>query len=249
MHDPSTLVFEIKRPWPTRHRIGRGRYFPPLVMVWHEDPEADGSDDSCGWSFARVPKSIRDSLRFEAGCEARNPWLLRDCAKAPLSIADAELKLQGAILTTARACKAKCSHKRASELASDLLHSPIDNIRSSLCFLPGYHSNSDEDRESDREQAAHHLYLIFARILLTRARPWWKHPRWHFWHWRFNVVPLQSFKRWAFSRCCVCGGRFAYGSAVCTNQWHGTGPQWFKSEAKVFHSKCDTSAKPAPVKS
>lgn len=247
MHDPMTLAFEIKRLWPTRLSWPLRRlYWPALIQVWHVDPERDGSDDSCGWSFVRVPESIRDSLTFEAGCEARGPWLLSDRAKQPISVADAELKLRGAIKTTALACRVKISPEKTAELAADLVHSPVDNIRSSLCFLPGYHSNSDEDRESDRAEAAHRLYLILARILLTRARPWWKHPRWHFWHWRVQVVPLQSFKRWAFSRCCMCGGRFTYGYAPVTNQWHGTGPRWFKSEAGVFHSECDRP-KPRPV--
>jgi hypothetical protein len=60
MHDPLTVAFEIRRPWPkgeawkteqaartgTRWQIngvfwvldGRGLYFPPLITVWHRDP-------------------------------------------------------------------------------------------------------------------------------------------------------------------------------------------------------------------
>jgi len=240
MHDPSTLAFSIKRPWPHRTRFDNMRWFwPDMINVWHEDPETDGSDDSCGWAYARIPKAIQQSLEFEAGCEAREPWLLRDRAKQPISIVDAEAKLRGAILTTARTCKIKISPEKADLLAKELIHSPVDNLRSMLCFLPGWHTNYEEDRESDRKECALRLYICLARILLTRARPWWKHPRWHFWHWRIQVRPIQSFKRWAFSRCCVCGGRFSYGYAPTTNQWHGTGPLWFRSETGVEHSDCD----------
>lgn len=240
MHDPSTLVFSIKRPWPYRSGIGRRRWFwPSWIDIWHEDPETDGSDDSCGYSYVRVPKAIIDALSFDAGCEARSPWLLRDRAKLPLSIVDAEAKLCAAILTTARECRVKCSRERAANLARDLLHNPVYNIRSKLCFLPGWHTNFDEDRESDRKEAAHNLYVILARILLTDARPWWRHPRWHVWHWRITIRPLQDFKRWAFSRCCKCGGRFTFGYCPTTYQWNGTGPLWFKSEAGVFHADCD----------
>lgn len=239
MHDPSTLAFQIKRPWPQGSKIGRWRYWPSLVDIWHIDPEHDGSDDSCGWSYVKVPKAIVRELEFDAGCEARSPWLLRDAAKQPLSVVDAERKLTHAILLVARRCKIRCSHARAERLAVSLIHNPVDNLRSSLCFLPGWHSNFDEDRESDRKDSALSLYVSLARILLTDARPWWKHPRWHFWHWKINVQPVQAFKRWAWSRCCKCGGRFTWGYAPVTNSWHGTGPRWFASEPGVYHADCD----------
>ncbi|MFC9429266.1 hypothetical protein [Streptomyces sp. NPDC056987] len=60
MHDPLTVAFEIRRPWPTRsgwktdtarqrgvrweHRgafsvvAGHGLYWPGLITVWHHDP-------------------------------------------------------------------------------------------------------------------------------------------------------------------------------------------------------------------
>ena len=60
MHDPMTVAFEIRSPWPktdpwrtgqaartgTRWKTGgafwvlagRGLYFPPLITVWHRDP-------------------------------------------------------------------------------------------------------------------------------------------------------------------------------------------------------------------
>lgn len=103
MHDPMSVQFEIRRPWPTRsspppesrswiprpsggwtppdntanadwkqwgrfewirHQLGccfwewNGKrwYFPSLVTIWHVDPEADGSDNSCGWPRNRWRK-------------------------------------------------------------------------------------------------------------------------------------------------------------------------------------------------
>ncbi|WP_405888815.1 hypothetical protein OG762_36660 [Streptomyces sp. NBC_01136] len=66
MHDPLTVAFEIRRPWPkpdkwkTEHSArtgtrwqfngafwvvaGRGLYFPGLITVWHRDPS--GYDDT-----------------------------------------------------------------------------------------------------------------------------------------------------------------------------------------------------------
>lgn len=66
MHDPLTVAFEIRRPWPRANRYrteqaartgerwrvggpfwvlaGRGLYWPALITVWHHDPS--GYDDT-----------------------------------------------------------------------------------------------------------------------------------------------------------------------------------------------------------
>jgi hypothetical protein len=69
-------------------------------------------------------------------------------------------------------------------------------------------------------------------------RPWYRHPRWHFWHWQLQIHPVQTFKRWAFTRCASCGGRFPWGTSGWTNSWSGDGPQWFKSERDLHHNDC-----------
>ena len=54
MHDPMTVAFEIRRPWPTRSRLfSSRRHWPPWVTIWHVDPERGGSDDSCDWFGSR----------------------------------------------------------------------------------------------------------------------------------------------------------------------------------------------------
>lgn len=57
--------------------------------------------------------------------------------------------------------------------------------------------------------------------------------------WHLQIHPLQTFKRWAFSRCCKCGKGFAWGYSPTTYSWNGTGPRWFRSEPDVFHGDCD----------
>lgn len=61
------------------------------------------------------------------------------------------------------------------------------------------------------------------------SRPWYRHPRWHVHHWEIQVRPLNQLRRWLFSRCCVCGGRFRWGEAPI-GCWSGT---------KEWHSQCD----------
>lgn len=65
MHDPLTVAFEIRRPWPQRSRdpkdgtrwqvglspfwvlAGRGWYFPAVVIVWHREPGGHDSGRMC----------------------------------------------------------------------------------------------------------------------------------------------------------------------------------------------------------
>jgi len=87
-----------------------------------------------------------------------------------------------------------------------------------------------------------------AREYLGLVRPWFLHPRWHVWHWRIQILPLVNFKRWAFSRCSVCAGRFSWGESPTTNNWNATGPRWFRSEPDVFHGSCSpTRPQAVPV--
>jgi hypothetical protein len=54
----------------------------------------------------------------------------------------------------------------------------------------------------------------------TPERPWWKHPRWHIWHWRIRIHPLRDLIRWIFDRCSHCGGRFRWKEGKVGN-WNG----------------------------
>ena len=69
---------------------------------------------------------------------------------------------------------------------------------------------------------------------LKRPRLRWR-PRYHFWHWRIQIHPLQQLKRWLFTRCSQCGGRFKWGESCVSNSWGGHGPRWFRSE-NVYHT-------------
>ena len=76
-----------------------------------------------------------------------------------------------------------------------------------------------------------------ARYEWGRRRLRW-HPRWHVWHWKIQVHPVQHFKRWAFSRCRECGGRFTWGYAPVSGSWDGVGPKWFRNQEHVYHMDC-----------
>jgi len=81
-------------------------------------------------------------------------------------------------------------------------------------------------------------FVVLIREYLRWLRPWYRHPRWHFWHWQIQIPVMQSVKRWLFSRCCKCKRRFPFGSSVGTDQWDGPGPRWFRGERGVYHMDC-----------
>ena len=238
MHDPMTVAFSIRWPWFWK------TYRPSIVTIWHVDPETDGSDDSCGWSFPRLTKRQRSIMEHLAYCEARDPWFQRDPVKRIGSAADAEALMRGALVMVARCLRIRISWEKLCRLASELTHNSGDNFQGSLCHLPGWHTNSDRDDVSDREHRATCFFCQLGRLLLREKRPWYRHPKWHVWHWKIQIHPLQHFKRWAFSRCEHCGGRFRWGESPCSGSWNGTGPLWFKSESYVHHSAC---SKPTPT--
>jgi hypothetical protein len=78
--------------------------------------------------------------------------------------------------------------------------------------------------------------------ILRSERPWWRHPRWHVWHWKVQIHALQNLKRWLFSRCSKCGKGFKWGYAPTSGSWNGTGPRWFRGEENVYHHDCGSHA-------
>ncbi|OWK34348.1 hypothetical protein FRUB_10319 [Fimbriiglobus ruber] len=73
-----------------------------------------------------------------------------------------------------------------------------------------------------------------------RPRAWWKHPRYHFWHWRLQIHPLQTLRRRLFSRCQKCGRGIGKETPVGLH-WDEPRPrwfEWFRSERGVMHHDC-----------
>lgn len=245
MHDPMTQAFQIDQFWRRKSQWG---FRPPFITIWHVDPETDGSDDSCGWSRPRLSKDQQSRIKSLAGDEAREPWFQAFRGKKIDSPTEAETLLRQAFLIVGKVfsrehlCKPaikRVTYEEASRWACESIGNPVDNFRSSLAFLAGYHSNFSEDRERDRQYTAERFLWCVGSYILRERRPWYRHPRWHVWHWQVQIHPLQEFKRWAFSRCCKCGKRFSYGYSPVSNQWDSEGPRWFRSEEGVFHSECD----------
>ena len=237
-----TVAHEIKNPFLKPRRTGKWAYWPPLVTIWHVDPQkrkgtcCTKDDDSCGWfspphtteEHAAIEKLGRDQwgtiferqratndgesyayLCYEPSSYDAIYWAWR-------AIKHAEAKHDG----WQYGCKLS-----AAELALiySLDSNPVDNLRFSVAQV--------KDAESCGE-----FFLTVYRCYRRFNRPWWRHPKWHVRHWSLQVHPVENFKRWAFTRCAGCGGRFRWGASG-VGSWHGTGPLWFKSE-NLRHMNC-----------
>ena len=257
MHDPKTVAFDINSPikdkpskfWPNGYR-------KTLITIWHEDPckgsfeKGTRDDDTCGWLTPPTTKADRELIR-KLGREIYHNIFERQHVETngiDMSFIDHCFvpTAYDAVYWTWRAIKSKLRGKRGwmfGDGSNYLTHgelqeiyklsaNPIDNFRHTIANI-----KNEEDCAS--------FFLSIYRCYLRHHRPWYKHPRWHVWHWRIQVHPTQNFKRWAFSRCAECGGRFTWGYSPVSSQWYGSGPKWFKGESGVYHHDCSgTKVKP-----
>jgi len=237
MHDPMTVAFEIRYPW-YKYRPGEKSWSPEgyrdtFITIWHVDPELHGDDDSCGFGYPRVTGkyaektkvAIKDELQFHKLFEAtlEEKYLPKHDVLTMLYSVYTNLhwfmfrnRLQYKDL--ARILYLGCSQN--------------DNLRY-YCDL------QDRDNTPLNEDEIKRFYWLVARQILHAHRKWYQHPRWHIHHWQVQIHPWQKFKRWVFSRCARCGGRFSWGESPTSTSWNSKKPSHFwKSEDNVYHSKC-----------
>lgn len=247
--DPNS--FRLKRAWeemPESQRASRDWHWPEgyretFITIWHIDPERDGSDDSCGRSYIKLTPQQREVLRNAAWSEGQHPHFLCCAGKEwEGTFTEAESLHRGLAMLVCRVLRLRIPYADICAYATEAVHMrDCGKYGGAFCFLPGYHTNSDKDSKDERQNHFHGILCGVARVLITGRRPWWKHPRWHFWHWKFQCHPLGAFKRWAFSKCCKCGKQFSWNASVCTNNWNSRGPRWFRGEPDIYHSGCGDS--------
>lgn len=203
MHDPMTVAFTIKYPWRAYPRSERTddfkkHYRKGFITVWHVDPEADGSDDSCGYSIPHLNDEQRSLLRGLAWVEAHHPQFMTCRAKRWTGgRAEAEVAYRGLLIHVAKRAGIPITFDQAAHQASLDLHQPdCSDTANVFCFLPGWHTTSETDSLQDREDVFYARVCTIARWMLIDRRPWWRHPRWHIHHWRIQCHPLQALRRW-----------------------------------------------------
>ena len=231
MHDPSTVAFEIHYPWHLEFWLTKNKmlhlrkhdtlgyqkypYHTQFITIWHEDPETDGSDDSCGYSFPKVSKDLKEISQNEAEFENREGGLFYNCKPSmdPLSTIIAVFQI-----IAWRCFKRNISPKEMVKIIN-VSTNPVDNLR--YCTI----TKNKEDVEK--------LFYLCLRSYLRMIRPWYKHPKWHIHHWHLQIHLWEKIKRYLFERCCICKKGFKWGESVC-GSWDGK---------KIWHCNCDDSKK------
>lgn len=247
MHDPMTVAHEIKAPWKhAPSKLWPKGYRPTLITIWHVDPERDGSDDSCGWfkrarhGDATVLEKIRNDFAFDWDADYGG-WF--DKTGKPI-LSPAGITLCMFRLAAAHHFRGNRWSRRTERFMRRYLfeilyfaENPTDSMHPSIVGRYGI-----EKREDRIAQAASIIY----GCVLRWDQPWYRHPRWHFWHWRLQVHPWQALRRRLLTRCAGCGKPFI-GECPTSFGWGSKPKRWFRGEEGLYHSKCAglVVAKPA----
>lgn len=252
MYDPQSVAHEIRYPWvkhKTKMKDGSvSKYRASFITIWHVDPEKPGTcnrrDDSCGW-FDRGPgpyadavayvlkdKSFMHDVSLTLARKVRMPYpfyegiseeqlygnrLVAGDALALCLMIATELELR----RWWNGQKGKEGACRNWRLKAFTKHRDVAGVATRLALCSFDNLSHVETPES--------AVRLIAAALNRHFRPWYKHPRWHVWHWKFQIHPLQQFNRWAFVRCDHCKGMFRWNEGVI-----GDG-----SGKRIWHDKCD----------
>ena len=208
MHDPMTVAFDIRWPWFWMKNR------PQLITIWHVDPEKDGSDDSCGWFIRgrhadqgvleRIVKRFEFDFDrvFKSGSGYEYPTgLFRPSGEPKFSTVGVVLNLFFMAVGEHFNSNGTSNWKKArkwmqenlfdlmlfAENTTDSLYENINRVYEAGCNIVY--------TKQERDERIRHLASVVYAWILRRERPWYKHPRWHVWHWKVQVHALQSFKR------------------------------------------------------
>lgn len=234
MHSPETVAFEIRSPFKTEKSF----LFPegwrkPIITIWHIDPERRGSDDSCGW-FLRPhhgDKAVLAEIQKEFEFNLKhNYWFDKNGKQIFSTIGTLVEMYRHATYIYFGGNKRKQKKFMRKHLADIIFfaENPVDCIGDTITNKFGF---SGKEGISERMGLAG---IIYADIM-RKDRPWYKHPRWHFWHWSFQFHPWQDLKRRYWDKCSGCGKRGFKAAAI--GEWSGN---------RRWHKECYKPAYPSP---
>lgn len=161
MHDPNTLAFRID--------------FPFGIEIWHVDPCIGGDDNSSGWAMPRLNEAQR-----ERALAIGHEW------KTWLPTPSYDFNWSGVEIIWSMWLDVKWQERRRRDIGRDemqqifnLACNPVDNLRHCA-------KRAMAGDEHEIERLARLVYCNY----LAHHRPWYRHPRWHFWRWRVQIRAL-----------------------------------------------------------
>jgi hypothetical protein len=206
MHDPSTVAHEIHglRGWLSKRRRDKADHYDwkdprfayrdPLITIWHVDPETDGSDDSCGYTFPRTPKALREKAEKIASSEWQ--FMFGQYAYKYQQPSAYEIIYATWKMIAWRMFKRRSLTLHEFQEIADLAAKPSDNLRTVV--FDASHS----------PEKAKRLGVLILRCYIRLHRPWYRHPKWHVRHWRIQIHITQKLKRYSVNvRAAARGSR------------------------------------------
>jgi len=167
-----------------------GRLGP--VTLWHRDKH--GRDGACGWSYPHPNEEQAKAIKSLGFWEGREKHYLRYAEKSHSGhFADRMAMYRCLVALVAKVCQIKAKPALIDEIVTQQFQvGGVDGPDRLFCFLPGYHTNYTEDLPEKRAEYFAGFCRGIARELLRKTRPWYRHPRWHVWHWRIHVRGLSK---------------------------------------------------------
>ena len=228
MHSTKTVAFEI---YLGNKKKKNGQWRDSFITIWHNDPEKDGTDDSCGW-FIRprhsdqiVLEEIKKEFEFNY---KHNYWFDKE-GKAIFSTIGTIMQMYECatwIHFKRNRRKQKAFMRKYCVDIIGFAENPVDCGGDNITGKFYLSTNSDllsPDRFSGMAG------MIYSDIL-RKERKWYQHPKCHIHHWNIQFHPFQRLKRKYWDKCCECGKRGFKGSAM--GNWNGD---------KIWHEACGSN--------
>lgn len=230
MHDPSTVAHEIRWPFGgTKTKLKDGtvhRHRPLFITIWHEDPETDGTDDSCGWFIrgrhcdkAKLDKLYND-FAFDWDADYGG-WFNKD-GSPRYSVISIALQMFGKAAYVYYGDWDK-AHNFIQKNLYKLMRFAENHFDSLHPFITNRYG------ERDRGERIRTAVSIVYPYVCRELQPWYRHARWHVHHWRIQFHPWQNLKRRYWDKCCACGKRGFPPGVGAIGDWSGE---------KIWHDTC-----------
>lgn len=200
MHSPKAVAFEI---YFGKKKKKDGHYRSPIITIWHNDPETDGSDDSCGW-FIRprhCDQEILANVEKEFDYNFKNNYWFDKQGKQIYSTIGTLMQMYEC------AAWIHFKHNRRKKDAfmekhcASIIHLAENHTDCIGDGITGIHYNKSELVNPRRFEGM--AGIIYSDIL-RKQRKWYQHPKWHIWHWDIQFNVLQRLRRRFFDKCCLC---------------------------------------------
>lgn len=237
MHDPKTVAFEIKNPFVK----SKGGYRPSIITIWHNDPEKDGTDDSCGW-FIRarhVDQQMLEKVKKEFRFQFKHYYWFDEQGKPKFSTIGTAVQMYSyaSWVMFMYMNNDKPNRKRHKNFMRKYLYDIIDFSENHVDCIGDSIINKWNEKYESLDARADNFAVTVCTDIMRKLRPWYKHPRWHIYHWSIQFHPWQQLKRRYWDKCSICGKR-GFKNGFAHSNWEGTA---------LWHAECDPTCKPTKI--